>query len=164
MNSQRKPRVCSICGGLIPETRTSNNLKYCSTDCARTAQAQKQSKRIANRAKRINVIAQLAYRAYGYKCALCGWQATKDTISFKGKIQYAHGNELHHIIPIAEGGTETADNIILLCPNHHKQAGLGLIARSQLQKHTVGFELTEDQKREAKARCAEVIANAIFGM
>lgn len=155
-------KTCIICGRELPENR-SNNRKYCSEACRRKVEAQKKKKTISNRANRINVIAQLAYSTYNCKCALCGWQATKDILTYKGRIQYAHGNELHHITPISENGTETPDNIILLCPNHHKQADLGIIDRSYLRQHTKDFSLTEEEILEAKSKCAETIATSIFG-
>lgn len=33
--------------------------------------------------------------------------------------------ETHHIIPLSEGGEDTADNTICLCPNHHREAHFG---------------------------------------
>jgi len=33
--------------------------------------------------------------------------------------------EAAHIIPKSDKGTESPDNIILLCPNHHKEFDLG---------------------------------------
>ena len=162
MYQRAKIKECAVCGKPIPQERASNNIKYCSEACTREAESQKKKKAIATRAKKINAIAHLAYRAYNCKCALCGWQATAETITYKGRIQYAHGNELHHIVPVAEGGTETADNIILLCPNHHKQADLGIIDRFTLQEHAKSFDFTTEEKERAIAECADIIASAIF--
>ena len=67
--------------------------------------------------------------AYESKCAICGWVALEEKTTPQGKAQPARGNEIHHITPIAEGGGDTADNVILLCPNHHKQADLGIITK-----------------------------------
>lgn len=33
--------------------------------------------------------------------------------------------ETHHIIPLAERGEDSSDNVIALCPNHHRQAHYG---------------------------------------
>ncbi len=160
--NKKPPKVCEVCGASITG-KYSNNRKYCSEVCRRKHEAQANHKKISERARRINFIAHLAYKAYGCKCALCGWQATAELISYKGKLQYAHGNSLHHITAISDGGGETPDNIILLCPNHHKQADLGLISKEKLRKHTKPFEITEEEKAEAKSKCADIIAKVIFG-
>lgn len=47
--------------------------------------------------------------------------------------------ESHHIIPLSEGGTDLADNIIVLCPNHHREAHHGMNRtemRAELKKRT----------------------------
>lgn len=33
--------------------------------------------------------------------------------------------ETHHIVPLSEGGEDTASNVIALCPNHHRMAHWG---------------------------------------
>jgi len=33
--------------------------------------------------------------------------------------------EVHHIIPLSEGGADTTENVICLCPTHHKEAHFG---------------------------------------
>lgn len=152
-------KYCAVCGGQIPEPRASSNAKYCCTACRRKGTANKTL--IASRAKRINKVAHSIYRAYGCKCALCGWQASSELLSYKGKIQYSHGNEIHHITPVREGGTEDADNLILLCPNHHAMADLELISRDELRTHTREYIMTPEEIMEAKASCADSIASAI---
>ena len=42
------------------------------------------------------------------KCVLC---------------DYSRIVEKHHIIPKSEGGSDEEDNMIDVCPNHHKEAG-----------------------------------------
>ena len=36
--------------------------------------------------------------------------------------------ETHHVIPLSEGGRESADNVAAVCPNHHREAHHGLQA------------------------------------
>jgi len=155
-------KLCEICQREIPTDRTSNNVKYCGLKCARKAEARQNIDRINNRAQRINAIAHLAYRAYGYKCAICGWQATDSLIAVKGNMQHAYGNELHHIIPASEGGEEKPDNIILLCPNHHKQADMEIISRKDLRQHTRSFDIDPEERHKAIVACADAIADLIF--
>ena len=33
--------------------------------------------------------------------------------------------EIHHIIPLAQGGTDTIDNVVALCPNCHRKRHYG---------------------------------------
>jgi len=154
-------KKCVICGAEITG-KYSNNRKYCSEACIRKHEATKYQDRITKRAKNINKVAHRVYRAYNSSCAICGWRATDELIISKGKIQYAYGNEIHHITPIAEGGRETADNIILLCPNHHKQADLGILSREELRKHTKTIDFSEEEIDQIKSKCADAIATLIF--
>ena len=156
-------KKCYICGEPIPEDRTGNNTRYCSLKCARQAERGQRMDFIGKRAQARNKTALAIYEAYGGKCAICGWQATPELITDrKGAIQYAHGNEIHHITPASEGGTDSPDNVILLCPNHHKQADIGIIERAELRKYTKDYRLTDKEKEEAKAKVADTIAQAIF--
>jgi len=50
--------------------------------------------------------------ANAVRCEMCGWDAFG---AWKKLIA-------HHIIPIAFGGKNTPDNIVVLCPNHHMTA------------------------------------------
>ena len=121
---------------------------------------------IADRAARVSGIAQDIYTAYGARCAICGWQATPELLTHKGRTHFAHGNEIHHIIPVSEGGTEAPDNLILLCPNHHKQADLGIITAEQLKEYVVDFKQRAkeiNQAMKVNNRCADTIYTAIFG-
>ena len=156
-------RACAVCGELIPLTRPGNNTKYCSLKCARKAEAQQNISYIKRRASSHNKIGLYVCCAYKSKCALCGWSAAPDVLYHKGRRQHANGNEIHHITPVQEGGTDNWDNLILLCPNHHKAADLGLIDQDTLRKQTRPLERTEAEIEEAKSKCAAVVAAAIFG-
>lgn len=153
-------KKCAICGAEI--LKHGNHRKYCSEACSRKAEAKRQTKVISKRTNAINKVAHSVYRAYDCKCAICGWQATPEVITVKGKIQYAHGNEIHHIIPISEGGKEEDGNLILLCPNHHKQADMGIIDRETLRKYAKRFTLTEEEKTEMIFSVQDTIASQLF--
>jgi len=105
-------KKCVICGAEITG-KYSNNRKYCSEACIRKHEATKYQDRITKRAKNINKVAHSVYRAYNSSCAICGWRATDELIISKGKIQYAYGNEIHHITPIISVD-RTADGILRL--------------------------------------------------
>jgi hypothetical protein len=153
-------KQCAICGKVIEHP--GNRTKYCSEQCCRKAEAKKQIKVISYRASRRQLIAHNVYRAYGHKCAICQWQASENLVRVNGRYQYSHGNEIHHITPVSEGGTDEDDNIILLCPNHHKLAGMGLISREELRTYTRPLAMTEEEKRLAIEDCSEAVARAIF--
>ena len=41
--------------------------------------------------------------------------------------------EVHHIVPRREGGPNEPTNLIVLCPNHHRDADAGALSRSKLK-------------------------------
>lgn len=43
-------------------------------------------------------------------CSICGFQANPESSIL----------EIHHVTPIREGGNDSADNVVLLCPNCHR--------------------------------------------
>jgi 5-methylcytosine-specific restriction endonuclease McrA len=38
-------------------------------------------------------------------------------------------SEVHHIVPLAEGGEDVLSNVACLCPAHHREAHVGKSAR-----------------------------------
>ena len=131
-----KPNTCFVCGKPLPKSK-SNNRKYCSTMCRRIAErTPERIKHITDRNNRMGTIKNLVYRAYGYKCAICGWQIADHLIKGKSGNLYSYGCEIHHIVPVAEGGHEEDDNLILLCPNCHKVANEGFYSPEKLKSMT----------------------------
>lgn len=63
-----------------------------------------------------------------FKCQICGHSILK-----KNGEYYI---EAAHIIAKHKKGKETLDNILLLCPNHHKEFDFGLLS---IKKHTEKF-------------------------
>lgn len=86
-------------------------------------------------------------KRYGYKCAICGWQGVKNQRDAQGRTNISQGNEMHHIVPIREGGTSTAENLILLCPNHHKQADWGIITPEELKRFQRKARTNEERQK-----------------
>lgn len=60
-------------------------------------------------------------RLHNYECQICGL-----TINISEEGRYA---EAHHIIPLGSPhhGTDKAENIIVVCPNHHAMLDYGVI-------------------------------------
>lgn len=132
-----KTTVCPQCGESFTYTvRKGAKRKYCSLDCQRKATQNRHNSRAKERIAEHNhkgYFSKEIISLYGAKCAICGWRATEQLITTPKGIQYAFGNEIHHITPVNEGGKSNFSNLILLCPNHHKQADLGIIDRETLQ-------------------------------
>lgn len=59
-------------------------------------------------------------RAGGF-CEWCGQEGFK---TLSGSIYL----ETHHIQPLSERGSDTVDNVVALCPNHHREAHFGVNA------------------------------------
>jgi len=58
------------------------------------------------------------------------------------KCCYPHCREkialdVHHITPREEGGTNSENNLVVLCPNHHRMARDGTIPRERLRLYSV---------------------------
>jgi predicted restriction endonuclease len=49
---------------------------------------------------------------YNYRCQICGKQFFE---TYSVNI-----SEAHHIVPFVESQNNNADNLIVLCPNHHR--------------------------------------------
>ena len=143
----------------MPSSATATQ-KYCSPKCARTAHRHSGysvkdkivRKKTLNRHDRYGL-----YITYAQECALCGFTTrnsrtigTLFNVYFHGngfvnclpkqfreqakkELEQANGGcELHHIVPICDGGDSGPDNIILLCPNCHKAVHQGLVSRETL--------------------------------
>lgn len=131
-----KIQVCEYCGKEIPAG--SRKRKYCSESCARKAEADRLQKTSSGSYKRVEDSRAVMKKrdfimaAYGGKCALCGWQMWKTPFFFRGKYYETNGLEIHHILPVKDGGSSEWNNLILLCPNCHKAADAGLISEETL--------------------------------
>lgn len=58
---------------------------------------------------------------------ICCYPNCKETIAL----------DVHHIIPRDEGGTNRDNNLIVLCPVHHRLADRGAIPRKRLEMYSV---------------------------
>jgi len=150
---------CPICGKELP-SGCSSLRKYCSERCARIARRHYNYSIVdkANRKKAISRHDRYGlYITYAQECALCGFTTRTDrtigilfNVFFHGDgfidliakeyreqarkdLKLANGGcELHHVVPISEGGGYGPENMILLCPNCHKAVHQGLIPQDVL--------------------------------
>lgn len=164
--------VCKRCGKEFTYNHTHGMLRsYCSTHCQRNGFQEVTLKNHPDKMKRWNRIAairQNILERYDYKCAICGWQLdTRDVCGKHGRYLRQKGNEIHHIVPVEDGGTDTVDNLILLCPNHHKMANAGILSAETLKGKYWKDDLTDKEKerrrKETASSCAETVSGMIFG-
>ena len=130
-------KECVSCGADI-SYKKSNNASKCDK-CIRIL-TDKQRIAIINRQKN-NIGKNGVLMAYKTECAICEWSLSDEEVSFvleaKGKYMRQRGCELHHIVPVRKGGKGEFKNLILLCPNCHKKADLGIITIDELKQLTV---------------------------
>ena len=158
-------KVCPSCGKVFTyEKYGGAERKYCSLACQRRATANSHNShtpaRVANYGHK-GYLAKTIIHRYNGRCAICGWRATEELITVKGRRQPAYGNEIHHIVAVEDGGQATEDNLILLCPNHHKQANLGLISVEELRGY-LKEPPNEAELQAMKDTAAARVAQSIF--
>ena len=150
-------KICILCGKPIPESRRSGNTKYCSLACQRKAGITPEViNKIVDRNKKKSSRHPDLTIAFGSKCAVCGWQIPSWMPGYKKSVRQG-GCEMHHIIPVAEGGTEDISNLVLLCPNCHKMAHVGLITTDELSKLTLTDEQIKDRVLESRLETSKIL-------
>jgi predicted restriction endonuclease len=83
--------------------------------------------------KRDNKTIALIKILRNFECQICGLSITK-----RDGSKYV---EAAHIIPKHKKGKESPENIILLCPNHHKEFDLGNCEINKHSKNQIKFVL-----------------------
>ncbi len=68
--------------------------------------------------------------------------------------------EVHHIVPVAEGGTDAVANLITLCPNHHAMVHRNLIPRDELRKAQARRKSTLKSRLAEGAELFEYVGRA----
>lgn len=110
-NNSKYELICKHCS--ISFKSISNNSKYCSNLCKQKNYRLKKKSGNIYDYKLEKIIQQ-------YPCEICSWkEASRDS---------------HHITPVSKGGKSTIDNLISLCPNHHRMAHYNLFSQDYLLK------------------------------
>ena len=105
------PTTCVYCNTSF--LSGSLETKYCSRECKLRNYRKKQKPDIEFHANSLaRVLKELP-------CEICGWNETT--------------RDVHHIIPVSEGGKSAMSNLIVVCPNHHRM----------YHKHLISEEATE---------------------
>ena len=101
---------CKHCGNLF--NSASKYARYCSKSC--------KSKNYTMKSKG-DISMKTFHKIFkNNPCEICSWDiATCD---------------LHHIIPVAQGGKNILENLICVCPNHHRMIHRNLIPKEDLVK------------------------------
>lgn len=108
---QQYKKICKHCGKEYEAA--SKQSSYCSVPC--------KSKNYRLRAKTESLSLQSIYKILNRKsCEICKWS---ETIC-----------DLHHIIEVSEGGKNELQNMIVVCPNHHRMIHKNLISKDNLFK------------------------------
>lgn len=108
-NNNNNICICKHCGREFNSSTLTS--KYCSTSCkSKNYRLKKKSGNLFDR--------QLELEIRKYPCEICNWME-------------AH-RDAHHILPVSENGKSTIDNLISLCPNHHRLADLKLLSQDYL--------------------------------
>jgi hypothetical protein len=108
---QQYDKICKHCAR---EYQTaSKQSMYCSTSC------KQKNYRLASKSDDISIKA--IYKIFENKpCELCGWsESTCD---------------IHHIVEVSDGGKNELDNLVVVCPNHHRMIHNDLISKDKLSQ------------------------------
>lgn len=97
---------------------TSPSKKYCSAKCAALDPRTRRARTISVNPVFNRTVTKFAKNIFGDICMVCGWRETS--------------NDLCHIIPWKKGGNNYSNNILILCPNHHRKMDRSLIPKEFL--------------------------------
>lgn len=92
---------------------------YCSLLCKNRAHSQRMAGRVQPSYRLNSTFRKAIRQCFHDRCSLCGWSETPCDVA--------------HIIASKDGGTDTLDNVTMLCPNHHRMFDLGLITAETIK-------------------------------
>lgn len=72
-------------------------------------------KRNSDRARLVKAHKVSLFASGSLSCAVCGWNVP-EAIADESTAMVVH---MHHVVPVACGGSDDAENLVALCPNHH---------------------------------------------
>jgi hypothetical protein len=116
----REIGTCDTCGIEVPylpsQRKKSSDLIYCSRRCKGIGHsAMMTGRRYVTTYSSKHTFRVMARQEFIDRCAICGWDEAS--------------NDVAHIVARKDGGTDTIDNIVMLCPNHHRLYDTGRISQ-----------------------------------
>ncbi len=121
-------KICHFCHRKFQHRPYRGLGKFCSLTCKYNSRRGKQpgspNQNIRRRLK------NMAFSSYGENCEVCG---------------YALSVDVHHLIPRSEDGKDEADNLAVLCPNHHREVHIGILTKNDILRFRKQLvEMAED--------------------
>ena len=101
-NSLTRSKPVQSCGCLNKIRAQERNNKTPSWNTGQTYSIRKGGHEYSTR----HAWAKAAIRAYGNRCGVCGWSEARC--------------DVHHKVSRSDGGKNTLENSLVLCPNHHR--------------------------------------------
>ena len=95
--------ICEKCGDDFNGYVRKDRKKYCSECKRKVVKVKDDASNILELSKR--TITKILKRS-NVGCAICGWNEST--------------NDIHHIVNRSHGGSDNNDNLIIVCPNHHR--------------------------------------------
>lgn len=92
----------------------------CSRECVYKLNTGKANGDVHNKGVKWQGIKKNIVRQRGNKCEICGWDRSSV--------------DLCHIIDRSDGGSDKEDNLVLLCPNHHRLFDHGLLNKDEKRR------------------------------
>ena len=109
LNKPLKNCKCVICNNSFKSVNT--KARYCSNNCKLKAyRLRMKSNNSVNRSFKEYMINQ--------PCEICKWNETSC--------------DVHHILPVCEGGKDEIQNLVTLCPNCHRKVHRNLFSKDYL--------------------------------
>ena len=109
--------ICPICGREFRVVKSSAHYrKTCSYACLKEYWKRIRGEKTTSAFRR--AIRRQLEEKFGDRCIICGWDETF--------------NDVCHIIPKIKGGRYQIENLVFLCPNHHRMYDQGLIQLEHL--------------------------------
>lgn len=146
-------KECQFCGTLFQaDTREVNrgNAKYCSLSCAAKVSKTLQYKQVCKHCGQEFMSASKAAKYCSDSCKQKNYRARQKSLSENGvsiKSYYKifenvpcelcswdkTTRDLHHIIEVANGGTNELSNLLSVCPNCHRMIHNNLISEDDIR-------------------------------
>jgi len=109
LNKKKYQCTCTICQSNFEATTADS--KFCSKPCKyKGYRAKQQNTKIS--------ITTLQRIFKDIPCELCGWNETT--------------RDIHHIVPVSKGGKNDINNVISVCPNHHRMIHKNLVSQEAI--------------------------------